>query len=74
VAVNIEQEGRMAQERTEEGHFSRLRRRIDDAIAAADAGFQSESDDDEPPQFWSEAAREFEATARALRELRTKLS
>lgn len=55
-------------------YFSRLRRTLDAAIHAADAGFRSESDDDEPPEFWSEAAREFESAARTLRSLRAALS
>lgn len=55
-------------------HFSRLRTSINDAIAAADAGFRSESDDDEPPEFWTDAAREFESAARTLRSLRAALS
>lgn len=56
------------------GYFSRLRRRLDDAIAAADAGFKSESDGQEPPDSWSEAAREFDSVGRTLRTLRTMIS
>lgn len=61
--------------RLEEGaYFARLRRAVEVAIDAADAGFQSESDDDESPQFRSEAANEFADVAEKLRAIREGLS
>lgn len=56
-----------------DAYFSRLRRTIDAAIAAADAGFASESDDDEPYEFMSSAAREFADVATKLRKIRKDL-